>query len=195
MPYSSVDDIRAFDSAVTVEAYPDQVVDDAIVLASDYIDLATRQWFEPREKTLTLAGNGIKDLTLKVPPLEITSLKVSDEELDSSYYQVITENRMCPKLRHQLGVWPQGAEIVVEGRFGFVEDDDSPPPLIQRLCRIVTVKILREEIESDSAELVSEQIGDYSYSKQKDAAGSAWMASREAARILTFFRRPVIRTI
>ena len=195
MPYSTVAEIRAFDSAVTAEAYPEQQVSEALALASEYIDRATRQWFEPRQRTLAFAGNGFKDIVLEVPPISISSVKVSDQELHSDHYRVITENRMCPLLRHKSGVWPQETEIIVEGSFGYVEEDDSAPPLIKRLCRIVTVKILKEELESDSAELVSEQIGDYSYSKQKDATGSTWMASREAARILTYFRRPLIRTI
>jgi len=81
-------------------------------------------------------------------------------------------------------VWLAGAEIEVEGSFGYLENAETPV-LIQRLCRIIAVKLLKKEI--DSAGVISEKIGDYSYTKGENR--SAWLGSAEATNIISIYKR------
>jgi hypothetical protein len=175
--YCSIVELRAYEPKVTAA---DEAVTLDIQLAMNIIDRETRQWFEPRTKTLQLTGNNIKDLVLPAPAIGITSIKIDDEELDSEYYKVVQDDlrSMAPMLRHKTSVWPQDSEIEVEGSFGFVGDDKvSTPPEVKRLCMILAAKISLKDMESD--QIKSERIGDYSYSKA-DEANQTFMGSAEA---------------
>ena len=185
--YCTIADIRAYDSAITEAAYPDPVVDEAIALAVRVIDQKAGQWFESRDKTLSLTGNGINDLKLPVPAIEITSVTIDEEELDSEYYKIKkTADGVNRFLRHKLGVWPQDSEIEVEGRFGKVEEDESVPPEAKRLCMILAVKFLKDE--ADQPDFKSERFKDHSYTLQDGQA--LLYGSREAMRLLEILKAP-----
>jgi len=196
--YVTVADIRAYDSEITLESYSNDAVTDAILEAEQYINTRTRQYFEPRDTVLILAGAGIKDLLLPVPVIEITELTVNDTEYieDTDFEYLAPDGKMCPFLRHLTSVWRNRSEIKITGTFGYTELDDEDhvaPLLIQRLCKIIATKILKGEADKGGG-LISEKIDDYSYTKSEKSAPREWFGSVEANRIASMFTRPVIRT-
>jgi hypothetical protein len=196
--YCSIADVRAFDSRITEAAYDDNTVTAAINLAGSIIDNMTGQWFEERELTLTLTGRGLQDLMLIPPAIEITTVTVNDEELDSDNYKLVaTDPKRYRFLRYISGTWTDGDEIAITGKFGFVDISDDDPPVItvpliaKRLCMIIVVGLLLKS--SDSETLISETIGDYSY--RKDNKSQTFFGSREAYILLSQLTPPWLGVI
>jgi len=161
--YITVQDVR--DGGVTEAEASDAVVLTQIILWQQFIDRATRQWFEPRSLDFRVDGNGSDFLAFDVPIISITELEVNDSEtvLDPTLYRVYNANpypddRKNPRIRltrnetRDVFIAPSltGGRFVfrkgrqnqrIKGVFGFVEADGSVPELIKHaLLKLVIEK-------------------------------------------------------
>lgn len=155
MPYATVQDIR--DAGVTEAQASDPEVEALLELCSLLLDETCGQWFEARVIDAVFDGTGSSLLQLPVPIIEVTSLTINDETeaLDPQFYRAYTsrtlpDDRRNPKIRllgercfRDDGYQNQA----VSGTFGFLEPDDSTPPLITR----ATIKLVLERIGTPAA--------------------------------------------
>lgn len=155
---------------------------DSIELWSQFVDRATRQWFEPRTKTLLVDGNGTDTLFLPVPIISVAALYVNGDFVNavtSSEFTVYSgdEARKNPKLKLNGGSYGRDIFLPLQrrmgvgfargnknqrvvGTFGYIEADGSTPRLIQRA-------VLR---------LVANNVGRRAFA-QSIAAGGGWVKS------------------
>ncbi len=154
MAYTTIAAVRAAGLSDTT-AYPDAAITAAIARVGAVIDRATRQWFEPRTKTLTLDGSGTATLLLDVPIVSVSQLFVNDDfdnPLPAELYEVFAgrdasqDDRGCPmiRLRGSLGAgrFRRGMRQRVVGIFGFLEADDTTPVLIQHAALRLAIRDL-----------------------------------------------------
>lgn len=81
MGYTTIDAMRA--EGVTEAMADDTRLTALIALETARIDRLTRQFFEPRELTLKLSGEGTPRLQFDVPIIEIASITIADAQQES----------------------------------------------------------------------------------------------------------------
>lgn len=146
------DDVR--NQGFTDPPYSNGRVDAAIEEIEDYILQVTGNWFDVRDLTLKLDGLGVEVLPLPHPIIEISSIKIYDEEInvaDVLVYnrhlqgQLQEDDRQTPRIefnseyqesyygwygRSRITVrnFPQGSQnIEVVGKFGYRDYDPLNP--------------------------------------------------------------------
>lgn len=157
--YCTVQDLR--DEGLTDPPYDDAYLEELIQLISRYIDKITGQWFENRTKTFLMDGRFPQFLPLSVPIIEITKLTINTDDTDGGtevdpadfvvYSQDTEDGEGSPgiKLRRKRSgsiystigslTFKRGYQNqMVEGKFGYMEDDDTPA-LIKRACKILCI--------------------------------------------------------
>ena len=129
-------------------------LDKLIEEAMDFIDLATRQWFNKRDLTLRFEGNNTEITFLGVPVIEVTSINLNGRDLFTStiadHFEVFSgrtypDERRNPRIKLMRNIqepnifalsqgrsWLRGRMSTVVGSFGFLEPDGSTPSLIKR---------------------------------------------------------------
>jgi hypothetical protein len=162
--YITVDDIRGegFDDTEPYE-YSDADIEAAIDLWQQALERMCRQWFESRAITFKCDGTDSDTLTLGIPVISVSSLKINgcETDLETDRYEVYT-NRTFPDDRRNPRIVLandgntsifQGVQSTakfrkgrnnqeVTGAFGFLEPDDSTPLLIKRaLTKLVIEKL------------------------------------------------------
>lgn len=148
--YTSIARLRA--EGVTVAMASDGRLTELIAEASDEIDRITRWWFEPRELTLALNGNGNRILALPAPPIEIESVEIGETPAGDwdaqGWAPVATPKRPHPAIvRRGTMTWPNGTgNVQVVGTFGYVEadgDDGRTPRAIRRAAELMVIRMAR----------------------------------------------------
>lgn len=151
---------------VSEDEFDELTVEDAILLATQYIERVCGQFFEPREDVRLYDGSGTKRLVFDVPLLRLDSVEwlFTGNNWSNVYdqntwrlYSRIPQDQHYPKLEiysardniqtSVFGVFPQGAlNIRVGGLWGFVENTGNQatpvyavPKLIQKACKILAV--------------------------------------------------------
>lgn len=161
--YVSVEDIRTAGMPATQAT--DAQVEEAIRAAQATLERATRQWFLPRDLTLRLDGNNSDTLLLPVPIIDIEYLKINDssQPLDTDCY-VVYNGRSFPDDRQnpRIKLKRSGGSIYsgpagfgqpltfikgtqnqeIKGTFGYIEEDGTPPLLIQKATRKLAIQYL-----------------------------------------------------
>lgn len=146
MGYTTLAAVRAAGLSDTT-TYPDAAITAAIARVGAFIDRTTRQWFEPRTKTLRLDGSGTATLLLDVPIVSASALYLNGDfetAVPADRYEVYAgrdaaqDDRGCPMIRLRSDSWWGAGRFVrgtrnqqVVGIFGYVEADDTTPALIQ----------------------------------------------------------------
>lgn len=173
MAYITVEDIR--NEGVSESQYTNAKVEKRIALAQALIEKLTGRFFEKRTAiTLSMDGTGHALLWLPITPTSvdsITSVTISDEEVDVEDYEVLMptypDGRFNPKLRKLSGVWTKGmSNIKVVGDFGFVEADESTPIDIKDLCIRIVIWGISDRGSAEggrSHRIVEETIENYRY--------------------------------
>lgn len=141
MTYTTREKIRAqgFDEST----YPNDMVDEAILITDSCIEKVCGQWFESREKTLYFDGDGTNLLVLDKPLISLSSialrfLGMDFTPYDSSYFAVYADpdySRIKALSTFGFGypsAFPKGPQSVkLVGTWGYLEDG-ATPLLIQR---------------------------------------------------------------
>ena len=161
--YITIQDVR--DAGISDAIADDAAVSASIVTNQQFIERATRQWFDSRTLTLYLDGNTSDTLYLPVPIISVTSLKINgqDDALDSSLYEVyssadLPDDRWNPRIKLVRGNTDLFADPFrteypplfrkgrrnqeITGAFGFVEADGSTPELIKRALLLLVIEKL-----------------------------------------------------
>lgn len=170
MGYTTLQDVR--DAGLSQADYPDDDVNAAIDLWSAFIDRATGQWFEERAATFYLDGTDSDLIALPVPIISINEIRINDDSaaLDTSLYRVyngrgpMPDDRKHPRIqlvdlsnrsrdiylapdRTKRLMFRKGRQnIYVDGSFGYLEADDSTPPLIERACLKLVIEKLTNPV-------------------------------------------------
>jgi hypothetical protein len=142
--YCTPEDLRQ--EGVTEEQADDERLLKLCTLAGQYIEVMTGQWFEPREKTLMLDGNGGETLPLPVFLIDPQFVKIYGAPVeDYTLYNRIApeDDRKYPKLKRKAG-WPKGSlNIEIRGQWGYVDEDDNggyvTPPLIRLAAKRLAI--------------------------------------------------------
>lgn len=161
--YVTLEEVKA---ALGANPPDDAVIIETIVMYSQLIDRACRQWFEPRYLDEKVDGTGGRVLWFNVPIIGIDELYMNsdwDAPANPADYEVFNnlgngtrDDRRDPKiaLSDELTTdlyrrLVRKDEFIdgrrnqrVKGTFGFVEPDGSPPALIQRACMKLVVSNL-----------------------------------------------------
>lgn len=201
MSYITLEDLRA--EGIEVADYlNDEYIEGRIALAQKFIETITGRFFEAKAgHQLLLDGTGHSVLFLPIPPVNstdaITEVKISDETLESEYYQyplrVIPDDRFNPRLIKLSGAWPKGSfNISITGKFGFVESDESTPILIQDLCKRIAVWGLPPMGDKSSmreSQLIEEQLGDYRYRLSDAAQRGGFFGNPKIDNLIAMFKK------
>jgi hypothetical protein len=164
--YISLTDVR--NAGVTEAQASDDEVWASIEMWTQFIDMATRQWFVEKILDVKLDGNGTRVLHFKVPIIEITELYMNKDfttVVPADQYEVynnlgegVRDDRRDPKialadqqssdlyerlLRKSKFTRGRKNQRVV-GKFGFIEPDGSPPALIQHAMLKLVVRQLTD---------------------------------------------------
>lgn len=194
MAYATVDDIRA--EGVTTADADDARIEHVLDLATAFIERVTRQWFEPRELTLSLDGRGDNVLQLYVPIISIESVVLDEQELEAADYVVYNrhltqrllnpDDRRNPRiaLKSACRAFNEGAQnVVLEGVFGFTdwdEDDEQgvTPLQIVHVTKLLAVREVglmngsERFLDRNRYRIGSESTRDQSFSLGGNAGGS-----------------------
>ena len=198
MSYCTVEDLRA--EGVTEEQYTDEQLEKLIEASCSYIDMITGQFFEPREKVMTLDGRGGRILVLPVFLSLVNYVKVDGEIIDDYVLYNRMEDRAYPKI-YRLTKWPLGRlNVEVSGVFGYVEEDGTPPSAIKRAAMKLALYNFPALSDKDAQEeknlrvlLVSETTDGHSYSLSGDAIANSLTGDTEIDQILKRYMRSKIR--
>lgn len=215
--YATVEDVR--EEGITASEASDDRVSALIQLASAYIERVTGFWFDRRNaQTFLLDGSGTPILELPQPPIQISAVKVDGVVVDPDRYVVHnrreTDDQWYPRLEMKSGlitrleramfggggidyraVWGRGQlNVEVTGDFGFVEPDDSTPPLIRRATVLLVVGLARPVAtaatdQRQRGRIRSESFGNYSYTLADIANGANLTGDPEIDAILVHYRR------
>lgn len=178
--YALVQDFR--DEGFTVAMVSDSRLLALIQMQSQYIDMLTGQWFNPRTGTLTIDGRGSRALRLPVPIISITEVRLDGSVVDAAAYRVYSrhltagvtaeDDRNDPRIvfyesTSELPLalwaypaWPPGFQnLEVDGVFGYTDGPGpvgTTPLLIKEaLMLLVRKKIpLMSAVDERTAELV-----------------------------------------
>jgi hypothetical protein len=176
MGYVSIADIRA-EGLTDAQRFPDERVQAQIDLWSGFVERATRQWFEPRPRTLIVDGNDTDTLQLPVPIISVSQLYINADFITpvrTDLYFAYTgrdfpDDRKNPRIRllstekfADIFLPPRvrtRGEVFIKSRqnqkvvgvFGFVEADGSTPALIKRAVTKLVLANVRPLFKSSVA--------------------------------------------
>ena len=205
MAYCTLTEVRA--EGLTSAAASDERVGALIAEAGDFIDRATRQWFEPRTLTLRFSGHGGKILSLPVYPLQVQGVTVdgatvTDAEVGGDIPNAARHN---PRIIREDG-WPLGAKVAISGQWGCCDVSEADgvrtfavPAAIRRAAIALVLRSapkmsdpeyeaarLRSRIQSETTDGHSYTLRDEWESVQAPFTGDV-----EIDSILLFFRAPI----
>lgn len=163
--YITLADVRA--EGIDIDELSDARAAFLIEGWSRWIDRKTNNFFYERSLTLLLDGNGSRVMWLPFPIIELTELYINDDFVNVVsaddyivYNRVVPDDRLNPRVKMKRSegsifssitnrrfiVGDQNQKFV--GKFGYIEDDDLPPFMIQRA--IMALVVITKELKSDS---------------------------------------------
>ena len=145
------------------ETITSAILEAQLKLQSEFIDIATRQWFEPRYSQLALDGSMSCTLFLPVPIIKLDALYINSNftnMVDPSMYVVydrrdaLRDDRRNPMIKlggNRMTIFDspnfRGAIFIggtqnqrLDGLFGFVEPDGTTPLPIKRAVLKLAIK-------------------------------------------------------
>ena len=182
MSYCSIEDLR--NEGITEEQFDDNQLDKLIAVSCAYIDRVTGQWFELREKTISLDGRGGRILALPVFLYDVSCVKIDGEEAGDFVLYNRIEDRAYPKMFRHLR-WPKGRlNIEVSGRWGYVEEDGTTPLAIKRAAMKLALYNFPSLNDAEAQEeknlrrlLVSETTDGHNYSLSSEAVADLYSSA------------------
>lgn len=177
----------------------------ALELATEYIDRMTRQWFEPRTKTVYYDGDEQTLIHLPVPAISITEITVGGLVLSTDSYTLYgdegpPDDRKNPKIVFTSELQAGTRNVVIAGSFGFVDDPASAktvPKLIKKACVMLALSELPQMLDDERGDefqrgrVVEERTDGHSYKLSEIAVSAAYTGVKEIDDILVLYRAPV----
>lgn len=192
-------------------------------IAMQTVDLHTGQWFNARSfdssNPVKYDGNNTRMIHFPVPIIEITSLKLNNETtaLSSNAYQVfngrsLPDDRRNPKVmlmeNTQDTIYTSGRThrfflkdyfTLIEGTFGFVEEDGSTPEAIQwATARLVALNMLADQDPTSTNQTkkrektdLHEVEYDTSSSTPADSIQTKMTGDNSVDKILMMYKAPI----
>ena len=148
------------------DTVPKKRGEDSLLRAMEFIDLQTRQWFEPRSKTIRVEGKNSNVMFFKVPIISISAIRLNDDTVSASLtdFEVFSgyDNRRNPRIKIRTGTgtiytenygraFIRAAYTEFDGSYGFVEEDGSTPVLIKDATLMLATNYLKAPLGSGSA--------------------------------------------
>lgn len=207
--YASVAELRA--EGVTEAQASDARLEALIQEASDYIDLETGWWFEPRSAEISLHGRGTSTLALPVPLIRLFSMRVdgvpvrADAETVSIVGAPILITPVEPSITWRGRVFSRGtSNVVLTGRFGYTaastgSDEGVTPSAIRRATRALVIRLLPVQANVDAVAEARDRMRVVEVRTRDQAIRYAPMAIEqvraatgvpEIEDVLRLFRRP-----
>ena len=126
--YATVQDLRA--EGVTIDAVDDTRAALLLEEASRLIDQVTSQWFEPRAKTLRLAGRGAPSVYPPVPPIALDEVTDWEDVVPLAALEIVgapvEAGSDGPRVTRLHGCFRLGrANVRLRGWFGYTEPDGT----------------------------------------------------------------------
>jgi hypothetical protein len=176
-------------------------IENAILLAQTYIEKETGRWFELKTVALELDGEGDKVLFLPHFCFSVTSILVDDSEVDADGYTLYNrftpDDREIPKICFETNVRVGKRNVEINGRFGYVESDETTPVLIKKAVK----KLALTEIEQlsdtsrrdliDRGRVVEEKTDGHSYKLSDLAFSGGPTGDSEIDGIIMKYRKPL----
>lgn len=207
MAYAVIQDLR--NEGVSETEYKDAWCQYRLDLAQAYIERRLSPLFFERRnaQSYKFDGNGKQIIYLPVPPISddaITEVSISDDILDSDYYDVDADPDI-PRLIRTGGVWTEGLRnIKITGDFGFVEwtTDEIPLAVTPKLVKQLTVQIaiydIKKESENTSSKddrIIEEEKGDYRYKLQELSTTGGDFGDKRIDNKFGMFRKILIMSV
>ena len=177
---------------------------DAILLAQSYIEKMTGQYFVKRTRNLYFDGNGKVTIHLPVFCKTINYIKEDGSVLDSSSYTLFNryepDDRLNPKIVFSRPLAYGILNIEINGVFGFIEEDDSTPPLIKKICKKLALNEIPQICDENRNELlersriISETTDAHSYTLSQAYSVGEYTGDNEIDSILRAYKRPLVMT-
>ncbi|MDR1977927.1 MAG: hypothetical protein LBQ42_04260 [Synergistaceae bacterium] len=140
--YCAPGDLRR--EGVTEEQASNERLSELCSLAGQYIEVMTGQWFEPREMTLRIDGNGGETLVLPIFLIELQFIKAYGVPVEgyTLYNRTAPEDdRNYPRIKRKAG-WPKGnLNIELRGLWGYVDEEDNGGYVTPILIRQAAIKL------------------------------------------------------
>jgi len=218
--YATVADLR--EEGVGASTCSDARLERLCDEATAAIDRVTGWYFEPRSRTYRVSGRGSSSVELPVPPIRVTRVLAEAEGgaafplLPGASYEFPLDAEVLlvrgapvgpdfdgPRLTLRHGLrFPRGhGNVVVEGVWGFTEEDGTPdgrtPLAIRRACMLLVLRSLEPLADEASFEartrwrLVEERTRDQSYRLDAvKARGPVLLGDPEVDALLLPYVRP-----
>lgn len=198
MAYCTVQEMR--DEGITEAQADNARITMLIALATGYIELITRRWFEPRTLTLKLDGQGHDTIWLPAPILEITAVKVDGTAARDSdltvYDRLMPDDRGNPKIVYSEGFHKGKQNVEISGSFGYTEANGSTPALIRQAAKKLVIRELpklTDEVSQEDrrrARIISETTDKHSYTLSQLASSGEWTGDPEIDNALYYYKAP-----
>jgi len=148
-------------------AIADDVVQEQLIRWSEFIDAATKQWFESRYVSMKLDGNDSRTLFLPVPIISVERVYMNSNftnPIDANLFAVynrrdsLRDDRRNPMIKlagsglgiYNAGDFRMGSMFIrgeqnqqIDGTFGFTEADGTTPKMIKRAVLKLAIRELQ----------------------------------------------------
>lgn len=158
-------------------SYTQSYVESRIAVAQSIIELITGKFFEPLSKVFTLDGNGMTEMRMPYPIIEITLIenRISNTGWETMglgnfvVYNTLPEDWVRPVVAienfnnrldvgNEWGIFPKGRRnIRVTGRWGWVLADGSTPVDIKMACKMLATELMPMMGDGDLAENLAQR--------------------------------------
>jgi len=137
-----------------------------ILTAMDFIEMQTRQWFEPRTKTVRVEGKNSNVYFFPVPIISISAIRINDESASSDLnaFEIFSgvDNRRNPRIKIKSSsssiynesngrAFVRAAYTEFDGSYGFVEEDGSTPRQIKKAALKLSINYINNSAASGSS--------------------------------------------
>lgn len=173
----------------------------AIVLAQSYIDKMTGQWFDKKSKTIKFDGKSQSLLFLPFFAISISKIEVDDSEISEDdyvlYNRFYPDDRNNPKIKFEYNLPKGSLNISITGDFGYVEEDESTPAQIKKICLLLALNEVGELSDTsrrdviDRGRIIEEDTDGHSYKLSDVFSSGGFTGDPEIDAVLRAYQSPM----
>lgn len=202
MAYVSVAEMRS--EGVTAALADDARVTAAIADVSRRAELAARTWWEARNKTLYVNGNGRSEIVLDYPLIALTSLTIDGAAVTGTTLRADPVTGLTFVLARSAGnVFNSGSSnVVIVGSFGHLDMSGASPATpadikwaIKRWAYLLLAQITDEDMAAERRMLVANNESVSGRSRSRGSFIAPLSGDPEVDRIISSYRRPRVAVV